>query len=135
MVMLRGRSVSRKYFQQLIRLAKKLARRTHPLHIVAAVFVLAGGITLGRTQMPLTTWIMSQDAVPRIGPLKIRLNQDVAPGYTANIYPEIKGDWELHKTPLGVYEAIFTPSEQVQPGYSCAVKLTGLKRALTGRSI
>jgi len=88
-----------------------------------------------RTQGTLKVALASQQAVLVAGPLKVDFGQDVAAGYTATIEPQVAGSWKQEHTVFGVSAAAFTPTKRFEAGRKYALKITGIRRAVTGKRL
>lgn len=118
-------------------LARQLLKRW-PL--ITALLVVAGlvtGTAIGyvRTQGKLTLAVASQQSVRLAGPLTVDFSQDIAPGTKATIEPKIAGTWHEQRTLLGVSALTFKPSGPFQPTQKYQLRLTGMKRVLSGTVI
>jgi uncharacterized protein YvpB len=108
-------------------------------HIVAIVLVFGFTVTIGAgvafaatvTQSPLDpSYTRVGHAVDK--PFVVRLGSSVASIGAISITPEIKGTWMYHSDMFGVIGAEFSPEQSFQPGTKYTVKLSGMKRQITG---
>ena len=106
---------------------------------MAIVLVFGFTVTIGAgvafaatvTQSPLDpSYTRVGHAVDK--PFVVRLGSSVASIGAISITPEIKGTWMYHSDMFGVIGAEFSPEQSFQPGTKYTVKLSGMKRQITG---
>ena len=123
--------------KRVVSFARPLLKRW-PL--ITALLVVAGlvtGASIGyvRTQGKLTMAVANQQSVRLAGPLTVDFTQDIAPGIAATIEPKIAGTWHEQRSLLGVSSLTFKPSGHFEPTQQYKLRLTGMKRALSGTAI
>lgn len=126
------------HIRQLLPSIPRPSRKAVIVYGIIAAIVL--GIALGvwiilRTQQSVRTIVLSSQSVLVASPLKIDFNQDIASGFEASIEPSVLGTWHEAKTLLGVSAVTFKPSGRFEAGRTYTLRITNLKRAITGAPI
>ena len=65
-------------------------------------------------------------------PFSVSLGQVVASIDNVSIEPKVDGSWEYHADALGVTGLEFHPTKEFSPGQTYTVRVTGIKRHITG---
>jgi uncharacterized protein YvpB len=113
------------------------ALKPRPWLGVAAVILAVGSLgwlLVNRTQRALAVTLMDQQSVRVAGPLKVAFSQDIG-NYKGELSPKVPGKWAQKRTVLGIEEAEFTPDKRLEAGRSYTLRLTSLKRSVTGRAL